>query len=104
MRRQKKDIARANLSLLDVRGFEIPIPPTEEEIKEVARVLVTLEEKTATHERKRDLLQNLFRTLLHELMTAKRLDHLAHQLSPTENEISRPTSSPSTARRFVAVA
>jgi type I restriction enzyme, S subunit len=71
MRRQKKDIARANLSLLDVRGFEIPIPSTEEEIEEVARALVTLEEKIATHERKRDQLQDVFRTLLHELMTAK---------------------------------
>jgi len=71
MRRQKKDIARANLSLLDVRGFEIPIPSTDEEIDEVARALVTLEEKTAAHERKRDQLQDLFRTLLHELMTAK---------------------------------
>lgn len=75
MRRQKKDIARANLSLLDVRGFEIPIPPTDEEIEEVARALVTLEEKTATHERKRDQLQDLFRTLLHELMTARTRVH-----------------------------
>ncbi|MCT0218473.1 restriction endonuclease subunit S [Synechococcus sp. CS-1329] len=71
MRRQKKDIARANLSLLDVRGFEIPIPPVEDEIEEIARALVTLDKKNATHERKRDQLQNLFRTLLHELMTAK---------------------------------
>ena len=71
MRRQKKDIARANLSLLDVRGFDIPLPSTEEEIEEVASALVTLEEKTSTHEQKRDQLQDLFRTLLHELMTAK---------------------------------
>ena len=71
MRRQKKDIARANLSLLDLRGFEIPIPPTEEEIEDVANALVTLEEKVTTHELKRDRLQDLFRTLLHELMTAK---------------------------------
>ena len=71
MRRQKKDIARANLSLLDVRGFQIPIPSTDEEIEEAARALVTLEEKVATHERKRAQLQDLFRTLLHELMTAK---------------------------------
>ena len=71
MRRQKKDIARANLSLLDIRGFNIPLPPTEEEIEEVASALVTLEEKTSTHERKRNQLQDLFRTLLHELMTAK---------------------------------
>ncbi len=71
MRRQKKDIARANLSLLDVKGFEIPIPSAEEEIEEVANTLVALEEKSAMHERKRDQLQELFRTFLHELMTAK---------------------------------
>ena len=71
MRRQKKDIARANLSLLDVRGFEIPIPPSEDEIEEVARALVTLEEKASIHERKRDQLQDLFRSILHDLMTAK---------------------------------
>ena len=71
MRRQKKDIARANLSLLDVKGFDIPLPPTEEEIREVASALVTLEEKISTHEKKRDQLQSLFRTLLYELMTAK---------------------------------
>lgn len=76
MRRQKKDIARANLSLLDVKGFEIPIPPTEEEIEEVANALVTLEKKSATHERKRDQLQDLFRTLLYELMTAKTRVHM----------------------------
>lgn len=75
MRRQKKDIARANLSLLDVRGFEVPIPSTDAEIDEVARALMTLEEKTAAHERKRDQLQDLFRTLLHELMTAKTRVH-----------------------------
>jgi len=75
MRRQKKDIARANLSLLDVRGFDIPIPSTDEEIEEVARVLVTLEEKVAAHEHKRAQLRDLFRTLLHELMTAKTRVH-----------------------------
>lgn len=71
MRRQKKDIARANLSLLDVSGFKIPIPRNEEEIGEVASTLVSLERKISTHERKSDQLQEMFRTLLHELMTAK---------------------------------
>jgi type I restriction enzyme S subunit len=83
MRRQKKDIARANLSLLDVGGFEIPIPPTEKEIEEVANVFVTLEEEVATHKRKRDQLQDLFHTLLHELMNAMvRVDqvHQSHDL------------------------
>ena len=75
MRRQKKDIARANISLLDVKGFDIPLPPTEEEIKEVASALVTLEEKAIMHERKRDQLQDLFYTFLHKLMTAKMRVH-----------------------------
>ena len=80
MRRQKKDIARANLSLLDVKGFDIPLPQTKEEIREVASTLVTMEEKISTHEKKRDQLQDLFRTLLHELMTAKtRIQNLAIQ-------------------------
>jgi type I restriction enzyme S subunit len=83
MRRQKKDIARANLSLLDVGGFEIPIPSTEKEIEEVANVFVTLEEEVATHKRKCDQLQDLFHTLLHELMNAMvRVDqvHQSHDL------------------------
>lgn len=75
MRRQKKDIARANLSLLDVKGFEIPIPSTKEETEEMASALVTLEEKTARQQRKRDQLQDLFRTLIHKLMTAKTRVH-----------------------------
>ena len=75
MRRQKKDIARANLSLLDVSGFKIPIPRTEEEIEEVASTLVSLEQKISTHERKRDQLQELFRSLLHDLMSAKTRVH-----------------------------
>ena len=85
MRRQKKDIARANLSLLDVRGFDIPLPPTEEEIEEIAITLVTLEEKTLMHERKRDQLQDLFYTFLHELMTAKTRVHKVRFLGQVIN-------------------
>ena len=70
MRRQKKDIARANLSLLDVKGFDIPLPSTEQEIEGIAGAFMTVEEKNSTHEQKRDLLQELFRALLHDLMTA----------------------------------
>ncbi|NTU50226.1 MAG: hypothetical protein HGA87_04975 [Desulfobulbaceae bacterium] len=57
--------------LLDTRRFEIPIPLTEEKIEEMANVLITLEEKVATPDPKCDQLQGLFRTRLHELMTAK---------------------------------
>ena len=71
MRRQKKDIARANLSLLDVKALEIPLPSSEAEIDEVANVFVSLERKTEMREQKLNALQDLFRTLLHELMVGK---------------------------------
>jgi len=71
MRRQKKEIARANLSLLDVKGFYIPIPPKTEEINKIASTLLIQEEKIYIHEHKRKVLQELFRSLLHQLMTAQ---------------------------------
>ena len=70
MRKQKKDIARANLSLRDLRGFTIPIPSTKEEAEEVANIFVSLENKIDNHERKRSQFQDLFRALLHKLLTA----------------------------------
>jgi type I restriction enzyme S subunit len=71
MRQQKKDIARANLSLLDVRNFLVPIPKMEADIEQVAQAFSTIEKKLAQCEAKRNTLQDLFRTLLHELMTGK---------------------------------
>lgn len=71
MRQQKKDIARANLSLLDVRNFLVPVPSTDSDIKQIAEAFTTLEAKLTQHEGKRDVLQDLFRTLLHELMTGR---------------------------------
>jgi len=71
MRQQKKDIARANLSLLDVRTFKVPMPSDAKELDEVARAFATIEGKLAHHATKHNALQDLFRTLLHELMTGK---------------------------------
>ena len=71
MRRQKKDIARANLSLLDVKGFEIPIPKSEDEMKDIANVFITLDSIIARYEIERSSFQDLFHTLLHQLMTAE---------------------------------
>lgn len=71
MRQQKKDIARANLSLLDVRNFLVPLPKNEADTEEVAQAFTTIEKKLAHHETKRNTLQALFRTLLHELMTGR---------------------------------
>jgi len=71
IRQQKKDIARANLSLLDVRTFKVPMPSDAKELDEVARAFATIEGKLAHHATKHNALQDLFRTLLHELMTGK---------------------------------
>ena len=45
--------------------------PSREEQDELARAFETLDTRIAQIEAKRDLLQDLFRTLLHELMTAR---------------------------------
>lgn len=67
---QKKDIARANLSLEDVRNLEVPKPP-EDDQHEIAAVLQAIDRRIALHERKRAVLQETFQTLLHELMTGR---------------------------------
>jgi type I restriction enzyme S subunit len=63
----KKDIARANLSLEDVRQISMPKPPMEEQ-REIAAVLEAIDRRTDLHWRKRRVLDELFRALLHKLM------------------------------------
>lgn len=72
----KKDIARANLSLEDVRNLVVPKPDYDEQI-EIASILQAIDRKISVHERRRATLQELFKTLLHKLMTGKiRVDKL----------------------------
>jgi type I restriction enzyme S subunit len=67
---QKKDIARANLSLLDIRSLKIPIPQPNES-KEIATIFTQIEQKIELCKRKKSTLVDIFRTLLHQLMTAQ---------------------------------
>ena len=67
---QKKDIARANLSLLDVRCLKVPVPRAEE-TEEVTEIFRELEQKLELSEKKKSAFTDLFRTLLHQLMTAQ---------------------------------
>jgi type I restriction enzyme S subunit len=66
----KKDIARANLSLEDVRQILIPRPPLDEQ-QEIVAILDAIDHKIDVHSRKRDLLDKLFKSLLHKLMTGE---------------------------------
>jgi type I restriction enzyme S subunit len=55
----------------------VPVPPTLEVQQAIAKPLIALEAKIEAAEKKVAVLQDLFRTLLHELMTAKtRVHHL----------------------------
>jgi type I restriction enzyme S subunit len=57
--------------------MQIPFPPDENEQKEIADILQTIDRKISVHERKRAALSDLFQTLLHQLMTAQiRVDKL----------------------------
>jgi type I restriction enzyme S subunit len=63
-----------NMNAALIRSFPISFPDADEQA-DVAAALESLDAKTELHNRKRDQLQDLFRTLLHELMTAKTRVH-----------------------------
>jgi type I restriction enzyme S subunit len=60
----------ATLKGSEVAAFKIPLPDLNTQ-KEISSAIENLETKVALHTGKRDKLQDLFRALLHELMTAK---------------------------------
>jgi type I restriction enzyme S subunit len=66
----KKDIARANLSLQDVRQILMP-KPTVDEQREITTILDAIDRKIALHRRKRAVLDELFKALLHKLMNGE---------------------------------
>jgi type I restriction enzyme, S subunit len=53
-----------------LKTYPIPVPSLDEQ-QDIARVFAVLEQKEKVHERKHATLTNLFRTLLHQLMTAQ---------------------------------
>ena len=59
-----------NMNAALIRGFPLAFPKRDEQVAIVA-TFKSLDEKRVLHERKRSQLQDIFRTLLHELMTAK---------------------------------
>ncbi len=64
----------------EISAFTIPLPDIDTQ-REIAAVIQNFETKEDVHKRKRVQLQNLFRTLLHELMTASiRVDELEFEV------------------------
>ena len=57
------------LNLDDVERFKIPVPSSPIEAEEIAAILDAIDRKIDLHRRKRAVLEELFRALLHKLMT-----------------------------------
>jgi type I restriction enzyme S subunit len=60
-----------NLNLDIVRKINVPVPPTIVEQQEITDVLDSLDRKIDLHRRKRAVLDQLFKSLLHKLMTGE---------------------------------
>lgn len=54
-----------------LRGMPVPMPPTIDEQQEIVGLLDALDRKTDLHRRKREALDQLFKWLLHKLMTGE---------------------------------
>jgi type I restriction enzyme, S subunit len=69
-------VSQSNISASRLSGFQIPVPSIGEQNR-IKSILDRVDEKIRIQEQKRSLLQDLFRTLLHQLMTAQiRVNHL----------------------------
>lgn len=54
-----------------LRDLQIPMPPTKDEQDEIAEVIDAIDRKVDLHRRKRAVLEGLFKSLLHRLMTGE---------------------------------
>lgn len=54
-----------------LKAFPVLVPPTLDEQREVAGILDTIDRKIELHKRKRAVLDELFKSLLHKLMTGE---------------------------------
>jgi len=58
-----------NLNTGTIDSLPLPLPPTLEEQRDIVTVLDAIEQKISLHQRKREVLQDLFKALLHKLIT-----------------------------------
>ena len=63
-------VSQSNISATRLRGFRVPVPSPKEQ-DEIVSNIDCLDRKFAVHRRKYAALTALFRSLLHQLMTAQ---------------------------------
>ena len=64
----KKEIARANISLTDIKNFRVAKPSPAEQLN-IVQILRRLDDAQGLHESKRSVLQDLFKITMNKLMT-----------------------------------
>jgi restriction endonuclease S subunit len=64
----KKEIARANISLTDIKNFRVAKPSPAEQLN-IVQILHRLDDAQGLHESRKSALQDLFKTTLNKLMT-----------------------------------
>jgi len=70
----RRAVNQANYNRNEISVLKIPMPPIEEQV-EIAKIITQVENKVNHHKKKKEVLNDLFRTLLHELMTGERRVH-----------------------------
>jgi type I restriction enzyme S subunit len=70
----RRAVNQANYNKNEISVLKIPSPPYEQQV-EIAKTISAVDAKIWSHADKKRSLENLFRTLLHELMTAKTRVH-----------------------------
>lgn len=64
-------VGQANINASKLRTVLFPLPPTLDEQRDVVAVLDAIDRKVNLHKRKRAMLDELFKSLLHKLMTGE---------------------------------
>jgi len=65
-----RGVSQSNISATKLRGFAVPLPSLGEQ-REMAEALGNLDAKISAEEARKQALDELFRTLLNELMTGR---------------------------------
>jgi type I restriction enzyme S subunit len=71
LRQRSHGAQQANLNLQAVASFDCAVPNDDGERNEITHILTVVDRAIDSHTRKRDCLEKLFQTLLHELTTGR---------------------------------
>lgn len=64
-------VGQANINAVKLRTIAFPLPPSIDEQREIVAILDAIDRKIDLHRRKKQVLEELFKALLHKLMTGE---------------------------------